>query len=296
MWGSERDLYAQSESWKAQAVNFLANTVYLNVFRMHPQRIREIIDILNQRQPKLIVSYVWSLYEIAKFAEREGITVKKQSAIISTAGTLYPQIREIIERVFQCKVYNRYGSREMGDMACERPGVSGLWVAPWSTYMEIVDEQGNRVPDGVEGRILVTCLINYAMPLIRYDIGDIGKLAPSQSGSPSPVQVFEAILGRNSDMFINNKGHVVDSTYFLDILYGKDWISHYQVIQKAPSRLLLRFVLDSTAPDQNQLDQIARVSRRIMNDENCEVNFEFVDHIDKTPSGKFRFIMSEINK
>ncbi len=296
LWGSERDFYSQSEGLKARLVNGLAQTIYVNVYRMNPGRMREFVRVINEENPRLVIGYIWSLYELAKFVEQEGLKITPQSAVISTAGTLYPLIREKIERVFGCKVYNRYGSREMGDMACERPGMSGLWVAPWSTYIEIVDDEGNRVPDGVEGRILVTSLINYAMPLVRYEIGDIGKLSPQHKGLSASTQVLEAVLGRNSDMFINKENNVIDSTYFLDVFYAKGWLKQYQVIQKARSALLLRFVVDSNTPRHEEFDEIVKLSKAIMDDPDCEVNIEFVDHIPSTPSGKFRFIMSEVER
>jgi len=100
-------------------------------------------------------------------------------------------MREKVEEVFGCPVYNRYGSREVGDIAGECKYHQGLHVLPWGSYVEIVDEAGNLVEPGVEGRILVTCLTNYAMPLIRYDIGDRGALAGE----------FKCPCGRDGQMF-----------------------------------------------------------------------------------------------
>jgi phenylacetate-CoA ligase len=180
LWGSIRDILGGTEGWRARFVNKLSNTTILNVIKINPEITRNHINFLNSRRPKLVVAYAGSLYELARCAEREGFEVAPQTAIITSAGTLYPHLRETIERVFQCRVFNRYGSREVGDIACERPGHEGLWVAPWGNYVEIIDNDGNRVPDGTEGEIVVTSLSNYAMPLVRYRIGDRGILSPKR--------------------------------------------------------------------------------------------------------------------
>ncbi len=99
-------------------------------------------------------------------------------------------MREKIQQVFQCRVYDRYGSREFGDMVCENPNMDGLWVAPWGCYLEVVDTHGQRLPDGVEGEILVTSLTNHAMPLIRYKIGDRGVLTPQAHRNENGGQVL----------------------------------------------------------------------------------------------------------
>ena len=295
LWSSPRDMNRSSKSQMAQLVNKLANIHILSAFRLDPETIRQHINTLNKRKPKLMVAYTSSMYEIAKFAELNNLNVVPQNAIIVTAGTLYPYMRETIERVFQCPVYTRYGSREVGDVACERPGRDGLWVAPWGNYVEIVDANGNRVRDGVPGEILLTSLSNYAMPLIRYQIGDRGALSPPEANSGNEYgQVLSQILGRTIEVFVNTKGSIVEAGYFMPLLYFRDWISRYQVIQKSPSSVLFKIVSSGSEIPSEELDEIASKTKLIMNDDKCEAHFEFVDEIPASDSGKFRFLVSDI--
>src|SRR5262249_25791653 len=104
--------------------------------------MRTFIHILNVQRPKLIIAYVDSIFELARFAERERLAIRPQSAIITSAGTLTVFMRETIESVFQCKVFDRYGSREVGDIAGECAAHNGLHVFPWGCYVEVVDEEG----------------------------------------------------------------------------------------------------------------------------------------------------------
>jgi phenylacetate-CoA ligase len=209
---------------------------------------------------------------------------------------LYPFMREKIEQVFHCRVYNRYGSREVGDIACEREGVQGFWVAPWGNYVEIVDEQGRRVPDGEEGDILVTSLSNMAMPLIRYKIGDRGVLKPRADRQPGEPygQVLASLLGRNVDVFRTSTGTMVYSGYFMTLLYVRRWVKKFQVIQKGLDRILFKIVSCDSRPPQAELDQITRETR-ILFGENCQVDFEFPEDIPVTGSGKYRYTICELD-
>jgi phenylacetate-CoA ligase len=296
LWGSMRDVFGGTKSLRARLVDKLTNTTVLSVYRLGPGNMRTIIDTLNAKRPKQITAYAGDMYEVAKFAESEGLEVAPQTAIITSAVTLYPFMRDTIERVFQCRVFNRYGSREVGDIACERPGCRGLWVAPWGNYIEVVDREGNRVPDGTQGDILVTSLTNYAMPMVRYRIEDRGVLAPPGSnGRGRYEQVLDAVLGRSYDMFINRRGTLIEAGHFMLLLYFRDWVSKYQVVQKSDSHIEFRIVKAGSGPPPAELDEISARVRVIMRDD-VKVTFQFADDIVASDSGKFRFIISEVNR
>jgi phenylacetate-CoA ligase len=198
---------------------------------MTPEKMSRYLQFLNTHPPKFIIAYVQSIYELAQFAISEHITVTPQEAIMTLAGTLYPFMREKIEAVFHCKIFNRYGSREVGDIACECEAHAGLHVFPWGNYIEIVDDEGHPVPNGVEGNILVTNLNNFAMPLIRYAIGDRGMLSLSdQCSCGRQGQILERLSGRNVDVFRKRDGTLIDGEYFTHLLYFKNWVQKFQVV------------------------------------------------------------------
>lgn len=296
LWGSEKDLFENSIGLKAFLFNKLSNTTYLNAFRMTPQKMREFIDILNSQQPKLFVGYAQAIYELAKFAEEQHLRVVPQKAIITSAGTLYPFMRDQIERVFQCKVFNRYGTREVGNVACERPGYEGLWVAPWGSYVEIVDDNDRPVPPGVEGNILITSLINYAMPLIRYKIGDRGILAAAPQARQS-AQILQQVSGRITDNFKTSTGKIVPGEYFIHLLgvvLNKGDIKKFQLLQKKHDLIILKIVMDEL--DKANFDKTEVINKiNLAMAENCVVEIQFVDDIPPLSSGKYRYTISEIH-
>lgn len=290
LWGSEKEVFQGTMGWKAKFFNFLSNTTYINAFKMTPSKMKEVIQLLNTKRPKLIIAYAQAIYELAKFAEYEQIPVFPQKAIITSAGTLYSWMREKIETVFQCKVFNRYGSREVSNIACERPGYEGLWVAPWGNYVEIVDDDNNPVPAGIEGNILITCLTNFAMPLIRYKIGDRGILSQDYRSG----QILQQVSGRNVDTFKTQDGTLVDGEYFTHLLYFKDWVQKFQVIQKSYSEIAIKIIKFHSGYQQEDLDDIVAKCKILMG-EDCAVTFEFVNDIPPSPSGKYRYTISEVH-
>ena len=293
LWGSERDLERGTGSRKARFFNWLTNTTWLNAFNMSPARSRGYIEVLNQQRPRLIVAYAQAIYELARFAQRERISIESQRAVVTSAGTLYPFMRDAISKVFRCEVYNLYGSREVSDIAWELPERKGLWVAPWANFVEIVDEEGMPVPAGTEGNIVVTCLTNYAMPLVRYCIGDRGALLPGNEAGTSE-QILKYVSGRNVDTFRTRDETLVDGEYFTHLLYFRGWVREFQVVQKSREHVVFKIVNANGKPPRHELDEIAARSRVVMG-QDCKVDFEFVRELPCLPSGKFRYTISEVN-
>jgi len=296
LWGSDREITHGRENWKARIANLLTNSVFFNAFRMSPDQMRTFVAFINRKKPKLIVAYANSITSLAKFIEKEGLHVEPQKAIITSAETLHPFMREKIERVFQCRVYNRYGSREIGNIACERPGCQGLWVAPWGNYLEIIDSQGKRLPDGSHGEILVTSLTNYAMPLIRYRIGDCGILLPQGGGQPgAKVQVLQAITGRTGDLLNTENGDIIDSGFLEGLFYYKEWVKRFQIIQNDFKHIVYQIVLTDGSCPQSELDEVAAKTRLLFG-KDCRVDFDFVDDIAESDSGKFRWVINRMEE
>jgi phenylacetate-CoA ligase len=292
VWGSERDIFAGTVSLRARLVNALTHTRYINAFRMTPESMKESIRQINVQRPKLIVAYAQAMYELAAFAEREGIRVMPQNAIITSAGTLYDFMRSRIESVFGCPVYNRYGSREVGNIACERPKAAGLFSLPWGTYIEIVDDKGHPVPPGTEGEIIITSLINFAMPLLRYRIGDRGSfLEPSPHSDTG--QVLGRISGRVVDSFIAQDGTIVDGEYFTHLMYFRPWVLKFQVVQQSVNKVTFFVVPGDIPVSKTEIEEITAKTRLVLG-EAVDVSFEFSDDIAAGPSGKYRYTISEV--
>jgi phenylacetate-CoA ligase len=291
LWGSERDIVGGTEKWSSTLITRLTNTTFFNAYRMSPTTLMMLHKLMAQKNPHLIVAYVESIYEAAIFFDHNRLQPPSPKAVITSAGTLFPAMREMIKRVFQCDVFNYYGSRECGAIACELPGMQGLWVAPWGNYLEVVDEKGNSLPPQSHGEILITSLSNYVMPLIRYRIGDIGALDLMDEQFP---QILLTLSGRINQHFKMRDGSLVNPGFFEFLLYFKPWIRKFQVVQKDYSSLLFRFMTTDKPIPEDDLAEIRQNVQSLMG-EDCQITFEFVDELPPTPSGKFLYMYSEVH-
>jgi phenylacetate-CoA ligase len=295
-WGSEHDVIDATTGVRKRMLNWLAGERWTHVIRPTDAEAAALFESVRRRRPKLIVGYPQPLYELARVAERSGAKPPRPIAIVTTAGTLYGFMRVTIERVFGCPVFDEYSSRELGPIAIECTVHQGMHVAPWAAYVEIMDESGYLLPPGVEGQIVVTCLTNAAMPLIRYAIGDQGALMPSgRCKCGRAGQRLAHVSGRLVDALRARDGSLVDSAFFAHLLYNRAWVEQFQVVQKDHGRLLFRIVPAAGAEmPPAELAEIADAARAALG-LGSSVEFDRARKIDAEGSGKYRYTVSELS-
>lgn len=299
LWGSERDLMIGKEKTSIRLRNWLYNRYELNAFTMTSEKMEEYVSFLNQQKPKWIEGYVQPVFELARFIKNKGLKVYSPRGILTSAGTLYPSMQETIEEVFQCKVFNRYGTREVGDIACSCLEQSGLHLSLWNHYIEILDENLKPVAANQMGKIYVTTLNNFTMPLIRYDIGDLG-LAPDHSekyctcGRNTPL--IKKIEGREMSVFRTQDGNIIPAEFFIHfvgVVHNKGYISRLQVIQEAYDLIRLKVVIQNEKEFNLHKEEIVNSIRKVMGP-GCKVEFEAVENISPLENGKFLYTISKV--
>lgn len=252
LWGSERDLFEGSDTLRVHVRRWLENTVWLNAFRMTREEMKQHVNCINRIRPAQILAYVDSIYELADFIQAEGLQVHSPRAIISAAGTLHPAMRELIERVFRAPVFNHYGAREASGIAFECEAHDGLHVSAITYYLEILRSDGSPAEPGEVGEVALTSLTNYAMPLIRYRIGDVAAWAekPCTCGRHWPL--LRELTGRVTDVFIRKDGGKVMPEYFIHLIgvvFNKGWIQKFQVVQEDYDYVRVRIVTHENLVD-----------------------------------------------
>jgi len=300
LWGSERDLFLGRESLKIRFGRWLRNEYWLNAFRMGPSEMRKYLRLINTVRPVQILAYAEAAYELARFAEREGLKVYPPRAVMTSAGTLYTYMRETIQRVFGAPVFNRYGSREVGDIACECEAHEGLHICPVTHYVEILREDGTPARPGEVGEVVVTSLTNYAMPLIRYRIGDMAVWAEEKCSCGRAWPLLKTVTGRVTDTFVTKDGTRVHGEFFTHLVYFRDWIRKFQFIQE-DYNLIVLLVVPSCRFEEAK-DIIKHEHRdlekkiQIVMGESCRLEIKLVDDIPPSPSGKYRYTVSKVAK
>ena len=289
IWGSERDILSGTIGFKNKFANLVKNQVFLNSFRMKEQDLSIWAGLINEFHPHVVESYVQSLYELSRHIEENRLEVFSPQGIIVSAGTLFDFMEERIRGVFRAPLYNRYGSREVGDMACSCGEGKFLHLSMLTHYVEVVDEQ-NKPVLGVPGKILVTSLRNYSMPLIRYDIGDVGVM---HEKTVCPMcgwrgKILESVRGRTVDVFRNLRGDLIDGEYFTHLFYFRPWVKRFQVVFDRNSAVLeINAILTDKDIPLSDRSEIEAAIHKVMDE--VTIQWNCVDAIAPDSSGKFRF-------
>jgi phenylacetate-CoA ligase len=289
LWGSERDIFRGTIGVKEKVMNWLTNTKLLNSFRMSEKDMERYVKIINSYKPDLIRAYAGSLYELCRFIERKKLPIHQPKVIVTSAEKLRREMRGKIESVFGTKVYDFYGSREVGGIAGEcKAGL--LHIFMFDNYVEVLDEHSSPVKEGEMGKVIVTNLHNYSMPLIRYIIGDTAVPGPRKCKCGCPLPTLREVSGRITDHFIKEDKTIIHGEYFTHLFYLKDWIKSFQIIQEDYKKIRIFAVLHGDINNAEKRD-IENKIKFVMGDD-CDIIWEFVDEIPVTSTGKHLYTKS----
>jgi phenylacetate-CoA ligase len=297
LWGAPRDLGTGKVAMRRRAADWLSNRTTLDAFDMSEERMRGYAQRISAARPVCLEGYADGLYELALLIERQGLDVNPPGAVVSSAGTLLPHMREAIERAFGAPVFDRYGTREVGNVAAECDRHEGLHVFGETAFVEVTGRDGRAVDAGEEGELLVTTLSNYSMPLVRYRIGDRAVKGPDRCSCGRPYPLLARVLGRNESCVTRPGGGVVLPEFFIHVVgveHNDGSIAKFQVIQEALTRLTIAIVPSEGAGEAalaGAEGMRARI-RQMMGD--CDIEFVLVDHIDPTPTGKHLYVINRI--
>jgi phenylacetate-CoA ligase len=265
---------------------------YYNCFEFDEKKMKEVLRDLNSYKPEIIVGYTNPLYNFAKFVRDNGRINFRPRAIISGAEKLHKFQTKEISEVFDCEVFNTYGSREFMLVASECEKHKGLHINVENLFVEIIKEDGTPAKSGEIGDIVITDLHNYGMPFIRYKIGDMAIASDRTCFCRRGLPMLEDVIGRSLDMIKTPEGRFVPGEFFPHLMKEFNWIKQFQVIQESLDNLAIKIVKNGLS-DNGQLnflqDEIKRVLGQRMN-----IDIQFVDEIPLTKSGKFRVTISNI--
>ena len=296
LWGSMRDVLSNGEGFKGYLKQQLHGVIVLPSYRMKEKDMYRYVQRINNIKPGLILAYTNGIDELARFIKENCLSIYSPRAIMTSAGVLYPEVRARIEETFRASVFDRYGSREVGDIACNCKISPGLHLIPDIHYVEIVDENGKEVKPGEPGEIIITSLTNYTMPLIRYKIGDRGILSNKDCKCGHGLPLLEKVVGRITGNFKNKLGDYISGGLFFSLFYFIENIKQFQIIQEAIDYISINLVLiDKTKLKDMDKDfkEINQIIRKAMGND-TKIKYNIIDEIKPSPSGKYMYSFSRV--
>lgn len=292
LWGVP---HSTSGRLRARTLDFLANRKRLSMFGVTEAELAAFHFQLNRFRPVYLYGYVSALVEFARFLETSGLHLPSSvKCLITTSELLDEASRALLEGTTGLKVYNEYGCGEVGSIAheCE---AGRMHVMSDNLALECLPAEG--MPDGL-GDLVVTDLYNYAMPIIRYRLGDLGELSSEPCDCGKPYPVLKRIVGRAYDTLVGSSGkkyHPESVLYVFEDLRGRGTdLPPFQAVQAFQGQVEFRFKTDAVG-----LQQIsAIIAPRILAvfDGDLKPTFTIVQKLDRERSGKLRVVKSEIRQ
>jgi phenylacetate-CoA ligase len=272
--------------------DWASRALMLSTVHLDESTIPRYLSAIRQWQPRYLTGYPSAIALLAHYALRHRRYSVQIPAILTSAETLLPEQRDVIESAFSGRVYDQYGQTEMQSFWFECR-YRRMHAHPLFGVTEILRPNGEPAPPGETGDVVLTGLINPAMPLIRYRIGDRAAwsgedLCPCGRAMP----MIEAIEGRREDyLFSPQRGWVgrMDPS-----LKGVTGVLECQFIQHRPNELQ---VLCVAAPDYSPLAQI-QLEKNLLErlGDQMRIDFRLVPQIPRGANGKFRAVVCHLDR
>lgn len=276
-WGARQDTVSGGVFGSAAWDDFIAAEKTLSAHEIDAAKLRGWADFIQDYRPTLLQGYASVLAALARFVIDAKLAMPTSLiGVYSTAEVLTDMMRQTIESAFGCKVFNQYGSREIPNIACEcRHG--SMHVFSDMVWLESVDDQ-----------LLVTSLTNRLMPMIRYANGDCGELLEEECSCGLPFPLMSMGMCRSNDFIVTLEGKRLHPSFFNHLLYGRMEVREYQFMQEMPGKVTLRLV--GVSPSEGA----AASMKRAVAAEGLLLEIETVPEIERTISGKHRFVISRL--
>jgi phenylacetate-CoA ligase len=300
LWGSEPELFNQQAALYLRVLRNLHGEIPLNAFRAKESELQKhYATVLAHPQVHHMMTYVDAAVGFALFIQDKKLQRPKLDSIMACAGTLTPEYRQILQETFSAQIFDKYGSRDCCDMACECSAHNGLHVLSPNAYLEIVDDSGAQCPPGKVGRILVTLLNNSTFPMIRYEVGDLGVWAeptPCPCGSPFPR--MRGVQGRQDDMLVTEDGTLQSSVFvrhFVGVSLNRQLIREWQLEQTGRTEFVFRYIPLANEGLADNLQRLHASFQKVFGT-SASIEMREVSEIPPSASGKIRWIINTYRK
>jgi phenylacetate-CoA ligase len=288
LWGTSPVPQASLMRRKTALYDWLYNRRVLGAFGLREGTTAEYLRRIESFRPDVIVAYANALHAFARSLKEQGLSPTPPRSIVVGAEKLHAFQRDLIEAVFRAPVFETYGSREFMLMAAQCERRQGLHVTAENLIVEVVDDAGQPVPEGTEGRVVVTDLFNYAMPFVRYANGD-RAVAGGQCDCGRGLPLLSEIVGRQADILTTPDGRQVSGLYFPHLLKDFPAVRRFQVVQEGPADIVLE--LEAPEATSEALDRIGSAARTVLGP-SVRFTIRQVREIALSPAGKLQVVLN----
>lgn len=291
VWGSPIELGAQD---RVRALrDRLFRTKLLPAFEMSEAKLDGFVAAIRDFHPRMLFGYPSSLAHIARHARDRGVRLDDIGIKVAfvTSERLYDHQRETISSVFGCPVANGYGGRDAGFIAHQCPQ-GGMHMTAEDVIVEIVGANGEVLPAGQSGEVVVTHLATSEFPFIRYRTGDVAVVSEERCACGRGLPLMKEIQGRTTDFIVAADGAVMHGLALIYVIRDLQGVENFKIIQESRDLTRVQLVTGNAFRDADLEIIRCGLMRRL--GAGVRVEIECVDHIPAEASGKYRYVVSRV--
>jgi phenylacetate-CoA ligase len=284
-------IIAGKKYWKR---NLLTNWLVMSAFHLNADTFQLYYDKIMSYKPRFILAFASNAYLLARFIKDNNLKpIPSIKAVICGSEKLYEWQRRYMTDVFKARVFSYYGHSEKCILATESSDSESFEFYPQYGFVELINKEGDYCStENERGEIVATGFNNFASPFIRYKTDDVGTYT-TKEGSDNPHWFnIKRISGRTQDFLFDYDN--IPKTYmhidrpFWDI---RDKLYAYQYVQNEPGKILLN-IHAKTRLNESEIKIVRDVFHKTYF--KFELEIQYVDNIQKSRSGKFRYLIQNI--
>lgn len=274
-------------------VNHVHNQLLMSSFHMSERNLPGYVEAIRKFGAVVLDGYPSTTYLLARFVTRAGLSLPMR-AVITSSETLYPFQREAIEAAFRCRVFDYFAAAERVVFATECDAHEGHHVASEYGVVEFVDADGVPVRDGAVGTMLGTSLHNRGMPLIRYRCNDMSAFRTTTCRCGRAHPLMEDVSTKAEDIIALADGRMISPSVLTHPFKPMHSVEESQIVQEAYDHIVILIKPNARFTDEER-DHLIR-EFRIRLGQDVKVDVEVVEHIPRTRSGKFKWVVSKVDR
>ena len=266
----------------------------LSSYHMISDNLPKYVEKIREFKPKFIQAYPSAITILARFMQEHNVEpFESIKAILCGSENLYDAQRKLLEDTFDSRVYSWHGHSEKVLLGSECEYSPNYHYFPEYGHLELIDEDGNEVTTEDElGEIVGTGFNNYAMPFIRYRTGDIAIYSKQTCSCGRNYLLLKRIEGRVQEFIVTKDGNLLPHIAWA---HNMEWseIEQIQFLQEERGELIIKVVKAVSYTDSEIKAYILGLYGPRFKGL-CGLNVRFVDHIPRTKSGKYRFLIQKL--
>lgn len=257
------------------------------------------IKIIEKIKPNILDGYSSALLLLAKELKKRGLDTIKPRFVLGGSELINGYSRQFIEKVFNAPFYDQYSIVELDRIAWQCPVHQGYHLDADNLIIQFVDKNGDEVSPGERGEIICTSLFNYAMPFIRYSVGDVGIPSDEDCSCGRKLPLMNMVEGRRDSFLFLPDGRTLTPrtlTVAMNLFKFYKYIHQFRIIQKKMDLFEFCLELEDNCVEETliETDLIHHLKTILKIDTDVRFKIRFVDHIPLDPNGKLKAVSSEL--